>query len=250
MRTDAQRGNWTVQRGNLSGTRSVVTGGSRGIGFRIAEALVKEGVRTVICGRSEGALQEAVERLGGKGSQIQGKVCDVGRPEPVEELIRFSEERLGGLDILINNAAVGVFRSVAEMTPEEWRTLMRTNLDSLFYCCHYALPVMRRSGGGFIINIGSLAGKNAFPQGAAYCASKFGLKAFSEALMQEVRYDDIRVAYVMPGSVNTGFAGNPPAEESWKLSPRDVADVVIDTLRRDPRCLTSRIEMRPAKPPK
>ena len=159
-----------------------------------------------------------------------------------------SEERLGGLDILINNAAVGIFRSVMEMSPQEWRTLMSTNLDSLFYCCHYALPVMRRSGGGFIINIGSLAGKSAFPEGAAYCAAKFGLKAFSEALMQEVRYDDVRVAYVMPGSVNTGFGGNPPAEEPWKLSPRDVADVVIDTLRRDPRCLTSRIEMRPSKP--
>ncbi len=250
MQTNAKRGTWNVERETLSGKRAVVTGGSRGIGFRIAQALVKGGVRTVICGRSAGALQEAAERLGQSGSEILGKVCDVGRSEPVEELIRFSEERLGGLDILINNAAVGIFRSVTEMSSQEWRTLMRTNLDSLFYCCHYALPVMRRSGGGFIINIGSLAGKSAFPEGAAYCASKFGLKAFSEALMQEVRYDDIRVAYVMPGSVNTGFGGNPAAEKSWKLSPRDVADVVIDTLRRDPRCLTSRIEMRPSKPPK
>ena len=238
------------ERGMLSGKRAVVTGGSRGIGFRIAEALVENGVRTVICGRSEDALQQAVKRLGESGGEVLGRVCDVGRPEPVEELIRFSEERLGGLDILINNAAVGIFRSVVEMSPQQWRTLMRTNLDSLFYCCHYALPVLCRSGEGFIVNIGSLAGKNAFPEGAAYCASKFGLKAFSEALMQEVRYDDIRVAYVMPGSVNTGFGGHSEAEGSWKLSPRDVADVVIDTLRRDRRCLTSCIEMRPSKPRK
>ena len=238
------------ERETLWGKRAIVTGGTRGIGFRIAEGFVENGVRTVICGRSEGALQQAVKRLGESGGEVLGRVCDVGRPEPVEELIRFSEERLGGLDILINNAGVGIFRSVMEMSPQEWRTLMRTNLDSLFYCCHYALPVLRRSGEGFIINIGSLAGKNAFPEGAAYCASKFGLKAFSEALMQEVRYDDIRVAYVMPGSVNTGFGGRTPAEESWKLSPRDVADVVIDTLGRDPRCLTSRIEMRPSKPGK
>ena len=154
------------KRGILSRKRAVVTGGTRGIGFRIAEALVKEGVRTVICGRSSGALQEAVERLGHSGSEILGQVCDVGRPEPVEELIRFSEERLGGLDILINNAAVGIFRSVMEMSPQEWRTLMSTNLDSLFYCCHYALPVMRRSGGGFIINIGSLAGKKRLSRGS------------------------------------------------------------------------------------
>jgi len=236
--------------GNLSGRRAVVTGGSRGIGFRIAEALVDRGVRTVICGRSPAALQQAVELLAKSGGEIAGKVCDVGRSGPVKKLMRFAEERLGGLDILINNAAVGIFRSVTEMSPREWRTLMRTNLDSLFYCCHHALPVLRRSGGGFIVNIGSLAGKSAFPEGAAYCASKFGLKGFSEALMQEVRYDDIRVAYIMPGSVNTGFGGHAPAEESWKLSPRDVADVVIDTLSRDPRCLTSCIEMRPSKPRK
>ncbi len=236
--------------GSLSGKRAIVTGASRGIGFRIAGTLVSKGVRTVICARSRDRLRDAAEKLSGTDTEVFWKVCDVGRAEQVEELVRFSDDRLGGLDMLINNAGAGTFRPVSEMTPREWRSVMRTNLDSLFYSCHYALPMLRRSGGGFIVNIGSLAGKNTFPGGAAYCASKFGLKAFSEALMQEVRYDDIRVAYVMPGSVNTGFAGSPPDPESWKLSPQDVADVVIDTLQRDPRCLTSRIEMRPSKPPK
>ena len=238
-----------AKRESLSGKRAIVTGGSRGIGFRIAKSLVSQDVHTVICARSRGPLSEAAGQLSTTGNEVFWKVCDVGRVEQVEELVRFSDEQLGGIDILINNAGAGTFLPVSEMTPEEWRSVMRTNLDSLFFTCHYTLPIMRRGGGGFIVNIGSLAGKNAFPRGAAYCASKFGLKAFSEALMQEVRYDDIRVSYIMPGSVNTEFSGTTPDQESWKLSGQDVADVVIDTLQRDPRCLTSRIEMRPSKPP-
>ena len=129
------------------------------------------------------------------------------------------------------------------------KTTIATNLDGLFFTCHRTVPMMQRDGGGFIINIGSLAGKNTFPNGAAYNASKFGLIGFSEALMQEVRHDDIQVAYVMPGSVDTDF-GRSTQGADWKLSAADVADVVLETLQRDPRCLTSRIEMRPSKPPK
>ena len=119
------------------------------------------------------------------------------------------------------------------------------------YACHAALPHLRRRGGGFIVNISSLAGKNAFAGGAAYCASKSGLNAFSEALMQEVRYDNIRVSYVMPGSVATGFAGNEETRGSdWKSSPDDVAEVVLDLLRHPARSLASRVELRPSKPRK
>jgi NADP-dependent 3-hydroxy acid dehydrogenase YdfG len=165
--------------------------------------------------------------------------------------MEFCSRELGGLDILINNAGVGIFQKVEEMSIEQWETTIRTNLDGVFYCCRYALPMMKEAGAGFIINIASLAGKNAFPTGAAYNASKFGLVGFSEALMQEVRHDDIQVAYVMPGSVDTWFGGKPPeGKESWKLSAQDVADVVLDTLNRHSRCLTSRIEMRPSKPMK
>ena len=144
-----------------------------------------------------------------------------------------------------------VLPPVEEMTPLQWRETIATNLDGVFYGCHYAIPEMKKGGGGFIINISSLAGKNAFPGGAAYNASKFALTGFSEALMQEIRYQDIRVAYVMPGSVDTAFGKNrPQGNQSWKLSPSDVADIVIDTLKRHPRCLTSRIEIRPSKPRK
>ena len=243
----------TIQKkdsGLLSGKRAIVTGASQGIGFCIAKALVSKNVNTVICSRSKKPLSQAAEKLTRSNNQVFWKVCDVGYAAQVEELIRFSAQQMGGIDILINNAGVGIFQPVSEMTPEEWRLVMRTNLDSLFFTCHYTVPIMRRSGGGIIVNIGSLAGKNTFTRGAAYCSSKFGLKAFSEALMQEVRYDDIRVSYVMPGSVNTEFSGTSTEHNSWKLSAEDVAGVVIDILQRDPRCLTSRIEMRPSNPPK
>ncbi len=136
------------------------------------------------------------------------------------------------------------------MTADQWRRTIGTNLDALFYTCHLAIPEMKKAGGGFIINIGSLAGKNAFAGGAAYNASKFGLIGFSEAIMQDVRQDDIQVAYIMPGSVDTDFGGPGGAGGSWKIAPEDVAEVVVQTLKRHPRCLTSRIEMRPSKPPK
>ena len=140
---------------------------------------------------------------------------------------------------------------MAEQTLEEWRAIIDTNLTGVFYCCHAALPHLRRRGGGWIVNISSLAGKNFFTGGAAYCASKAGLNAFSEALMQEVRYDDIRVSYVMPGSVTTAFnAGHASVGADWKLASEDVAQTVIDVISLDRRALASRIEMRPSKPKK
>jgi len=159
--------------------------------------------------------------------------------------------RFGGLDILINNAGVGVFAGVAAMTPEQWSEVIDTNLTGVFNATHAALPHMQRRGGGFIINISSLAGKNPFADGAAYCASKAGLNAFSEALMQEVRYDNIRVSYVLPGSVSTAFSSGDAAKGAdWKIAPDEVADVVLNLLRHDPRSLPSRVELRPSKPRK
>jgi 3-oxoacyl-[acyl-carrier protein] reductase len=134
----------------------------------------------------------------------------------------------------------------------EWSATIETNLSGVFFACHGAIPIMKRGGGGYIINIGSLAGKNAFAGGAAYCASKFGLIGFSEALMQEVRYDHIRVSYVMPGSVNTSFGRGVEQDNAttWKLQPEDVATAVINLLEMDPRALASRVELRPSEPKK
>jgi NAD(P)-dependent dehydrogenase (short-subunit alcohol dehydrogenase family) len=232
----------------LSGQVAVVTGGSRGIGYSIAEAFIAEGVSVVITGRDAAALESAVAKLGPKA---HGARADVRDPAQATAAVDKAVERFGGLDILINNAGVGVFSPVAEMTADQWRQVIETNMGGVFFCCHAALPHLRRRGGGWIINISSLAAKNPFVGGAAYCASKAGLNAFTEALMQEVRYDNIRVSSVMPGSVATGFGGRGAAgHEDWKIAPEDVAELVVDLLVYPARSLPSRIELRPSRPKK
>jgi 3-oxoacyl-[acyl-carrier protein] reductase len=237
---------------SLRGKVAIVTGGSRGIGLAIARALAAEGVRLAITGLSRAHLAAARHALEGAGpGAIETLQADVRQADDVVRAIDAAVARFGGLDILINNAGVGVFKEVAEMAAEEWRQVIDTNLTGVFHACHAAIPHMRRRGGGFIINISSLAGKNPFAGAAAYCASKAGLNAFSEALMQEVRYDGIRVSYVMPGSVATAFSGGDENRGAdWKIAPEEVADVVLGLLRHHPRSLPSRVELRPSKPRK
>jgi NAD(P)-dependent dehydrogenase (short-subunit alcohol dehydrogenase family) len=229
---------------------AIVTGGSRGIGLAIARALLARDMQVVICARNERELAKAGDELGG-GDRVAGVRADVSKAADAERLIRETVQRFGGVDVLVNNAAVGKFSAVGDMSIADWQQVIDTNLSGVFYCCHAALPELRRRGGGYIVNISSLAGKNAFKEGAAYCASKSGLNAFSEALMQEVRYDNIRVSYVMPGSVATSFGdGMMSGGDDWKLSVEDVARVVVDLLTLDSRALASRVELRPSRPRK
>ena len=235
--------------------RAIVTGGSRGIGFAIARAILRGGGRVMITGRDDQRLNEAVLSLGKlvrDASRVAGTVVDVRDRGGIERLVDDTARRFGGIDTLVNNAGVGVFTDVAKMTDDEWADVIDTNLTGVFYCSRAAIPELRKAGGAWIINIASLAGRNYFPRGAAYCASKAGLIAFSEALMQEVRYDDIRVTVIMPGSVATEFSGpsDPDGEDAWKLSSEDVAECVMDLLRHPPRSLPSRVEIRPSKPHK
>jgi 3-oxoacyl-[acyl-carrier protein] reductase len=233
--------------GFLEGKVALVTGGSRGIGRGIAEALAAEGAATVLTARAAEAAERAAREIGGRAL---GFACDVRSQEQVERLFQRVDESAGGLDILVNNAGVGLFAPVAEMSPADWRVVIETNLNGVFYCCHEAVPRMRRRGGGYIINISSLAGKNPFSSGAAYNASKFGLNGFSEALMMEVRYDGIRVSYLMPGSVARDFGRGATGKTGWALRPADVAAVVLDLLRSPAHALYSRVEMRPSQPPR
>jgi NAD(P)-dependent dehydrogenase (short-subunit alcohol dehydrogenase family) len=205
-----------------------------------------------ITGVDEARLSAARRQLQGAGpGSIEALRADVRRYEEVRQAVEATVARFGGIDYLVNNAGVGVFANVADMTVDEWSRIIDTNLTGVFYACHAALPHLRRRGGGSIVNISSLAGKNAFSGGAAYCASKSGLNAFSEALMQEVRYDNIRVSYVMPGSVATGFSGNDEGHGAdWKISAAEVAEVVLNLLRHPARSLPSRVELRPSKPRK
>jgi NAD(P)-dependent dehydrogenase (short-subunit alcohol dehydrogenase family) len=237
----------------LRGKVAVVTGGSRGIGFAIAQALAAEGVQLSIIGVTESHLIDARRALEGSAGNegIDTQHADVRRYEEVKRAIDAAADRFGGLDILVNNAGVGIFTDVANMTPTQWAEVIDTNLTGVFNACNVALPHLRRRGGGFIVNVSSLAGKNPFGGAAAYCASKAGLNAFSEALMQEVRYDDIRVSYILPGSVATAFSsGDASVGADWKIAPADVADVVVNLLRHDSRSLPSRVELRPSKPRK
>jgi NAD(P)-dependent dehydrogenase (short-subunit alcohol dehydrogenase family) len=231
----------------LSGKVAVVTGGNRGIGRGIAEALVREGATVALTARAAAAAEQAAREV---GSGAFGVVCDVRAYESVQRLFREVDKRAGGADILVNNAGIGLFGPVADMDPDDWRSVIETNLNGVFYCCREAIPQMRKRGGGYIFNISSLAGKNPFANGAAYNASKFGLNGFSEALMMEVRYDGIRVSYLMPGSVATEFGRGARDKGDWALRPEDVAEVVLDLLRAPARALYSRVELRPSRPPR
>jgi NAD(P)-dependent dehydrogenase (short-subunit alcohol dehydrogenase family) len=237
----------------LAGKVAVVTGASRGIGFSVAQALLAEGAKVFICGRDPKALQAALEKLRSAApANVDGSAADVRNCEDCRKLVRMAAERFGGLDILVNNAGVGIFKPVDQLTVEDWDTTIQTNLSGVFYCCREAIPLMRKRGGGYIFNISSLAGVNPMPTGSAYNASKFGLNGFSEAMMQDVRYDGIRVSYLMPGSVDTDFAAAPGAKAraGWKLTAEDVAKAVIDLYKFPTTALASRIEMRPSQPPR
>jgi NAD(P)-dependent dehydrogenase (short-subunit alcohol dehydrogenase family) len=237
---------------NYQGKTAIVTGGTRGIGRAIAEGLLREGLNVCVGARSIEEIEQTVRELEPLGvGSVTGAVCDVRVYEECEALVAHAVEEFGGVDVLINNAGIGLFKTVEEMSPEEFRAVLETNLFGVFHCCHAAIPELKKRGGGYIINISSLAGANPHPRMAAYNASKFGLNGFSEALMQEIRHDRIKVSYIMPGSVNTEFGGDAMSEEkSWQLQPEDVARVVADLLRHDERSLPSRVEIRPSRPPK
>lgn len=232
----------------LDGKVAIVTGSTRGIGRAVAEALWRAGAAVVVSGRSAAAAEQLAAQW---GTRALGVACDVRENPECERLVERTVREFGGLDILVNNAGIGVFAPVTELTPGQWRDVIGTNLDSLFFCCHAALPALRARGDAWIINMGSLAGKNAFPGGAAYNASKFGLIGFSEALMQEVRHDGVRVSYIMPGSVATDFAHPAGAgDDDWKVRAEDIAQLVLDLLATPARTLPSRIEVRPSRPPR
>jgi 3-oxoacyl-[acyl-carrier protein] reductase len=231
---------------------AVVTGGTRGIGLSIAEGLLAEGASVFICGRDPGRLKTALETLSSEAAgRADGMVADVRRYEDCRRLIQAAASRFKRLDILVNNAGIGIFKPADQLTAEEWDSTIETNLSAVFYCSREAIPFLRRQGGGYIFNISSLAGMNAFPEGTAYNASKFGLNGFSEALMQELRYDGIRVSAILPGSVATEFrAATAGGDSSWKLTGEDVARAVIDLYLYPRRALASRVELRPAQPPR
>jgi 3-oxoacyl-[acyl-carrier protein] reductase len=241
----------------LAGQNCLVTGGTRGIGRAIARMLVLEGAQVAICGRRQEAVDHAVaELIQETGGKVEGKAADVRDSDQLGALFRFIDARFGGLDVLVNNAGVGIFRPVSELSIHEWKSTIETNLYGVFYGTREALLRFETRGRGYIVNISSLAGANAFAGGAAYNASKFALTGFSEAAMQDLRSKNVRVSYIMPGSVATEFGGHKagPDQEGdtgadWKIWPEDVAEIVKMLLLMPARTLVSRVEVRPSKPP-
>ena len=177
--------------------------------------------------------------------KVKGKAADVKDYEQVCALFEFVDREFGGLDFLVNNAGVGKFAKVSDISVEDWHATLDTNLTGVFYSSREALFRFRTGGGGYIVNISSLAGKSGFAGGSAYNASRFGINGFAEALMQEVRSLGVRVSTVMPGSVATGFGGGQESGQDWKIWPEDVAQIVKMLLTMPERTLVSAVEVRP-----
>ncbi|MEA2603998.1 MAG: hypothetical protein QOF89_4990 [Acidobacteriota bacterium] len=230
----------------------IVTGGSRGIGRGVVEALLREGWRVSFCSRSPHSVEEARSELAAShGDAVTGSAVDVRSQEAVDAFVREVLDREGRIDVLVNNAGLGTFGAVDELTGEQWREVIETNLSGAFYFLHAVAPAMKRQGAGWIFNIASLAGKNPFAGGAAYNASKFGLIGLSEAAMLDLRPHGVRVAALLPGSVDTGFSHRRDRNDrSWMLRPEDIAAMILHLLSYPEHALPSLVEMRPAKPPK
>jgi NAD(P)-dependent dehydrogenase (short-subunit alcohol dehydrogenase family) len=229
---------------------ALVTGAGRGIGRSIALALAREGARVTAVARSAGELDSLVgeiEAVGGRGVAFAGDLRD---PSACSGAVTAAVDCFGGLQILVNNAGVGVFANVADTTDEEWDTVLGTNLSAVFRLTRAALPHLVHRG-GHVLMISSLAGQNPITGLAAYCASKAALDHFAACLMLEVRQKGVKVTTIAPGSVDTGFGGAPrPPDTSWMLTPEDVAQTAIDLLRMRDGAHSSRVEMRPARPQK
>lgn len=242
---------------SLPNCTALVTGGTRGIGLAIARSLLESGADVTICGRTQRSVDTALAELRknaapGWGS-IDGVPTDVSHWDEVAALIAKISAKWSKLDILVCNAGLGVFKPVAELTPEDWHKVIDLNLSGVFYCCHAALPLLKKAAAGYVFNISSLAGKNPFAGGAAYNASKFGLNGFTEAMMLDHRHEGIRFTSIMPGSVNTDFGSNSGRESkpgNWKIQPEDIADVILSLLALPARTLVSSLEIRPSKPPR
>lgn len=234
---------------SIENKTALITGGSHGIGYGVAESLLRENVKVAITSRSQQAADAAAAELRkmGKGEVI-GIASDVRDMLSQQKAVDAVVERWGKLDALIANAGLGHFGSIEELTPEQWNETIDTNLTGVFYSIKASIPALKKSR-GYIITMASLAGTNFFAGGSAYNASKFGLVGFTQAVMLDLRNYGIKVSTIMPGSVATEFSGSGKID-SWKIQPEDIGELVVDLLKMHPRTLPSKIEVRPTIPAK
>jgi 3-oxoacyl-[acyl-carrier protein] reductase len=235
----------------LDNKTALITGGSKGIGYGIAEALVKMNMKVAITSRTQASADEAVKKLNQlKGNEVIGIAADVRSAETQQQAVDIVLRKWGKLDVLIANAGLGYFGSIETLTNEQWKETIDTNLTGAFYSIKASIPALKETR-GYIITIASLAGTNFFAGGTAYNASKFGLVGFTQAVMLDLRNYGIKVTTIMPGSVATDFGGDPDDKnDSWKIQPEDIGQIVIDLLKMPSRTLPSKIEVRPSIPRK
>jgi 3-oxoacyl-[acyl-carrier protein] reductase len=234
----------------LSGQVAVVTGAGRGIGAAIARRMATLGANVVLCGRSMKPLQATASQITAIGGRAKVTQCDVTNLDSVQAIAGLVEQTFGRTDILVNNAGVGAFAApLHELTPEEWEKVLNTNLRGVYYCIRSFAPIMIRAKTGHIVNISSLAGKNALPNGAAYAASKWGLNGLSYSVAEELRPHNIRVAVVCPGSVDTELSPHAGKDPNKMLRPDDVAHVVAMLVTQAPQSFASEILLRPTQKP-
>lgn len=244
--------NKTIDMNDLGKKSALITGGTKGIGYGIAEALLKEGVNVAITGRNLETAEEAAKMLNAHGNdraQAIGLQADVRSFERQKKAVETAIKEFGGLDVVIANAGLGHFGSVEDLSIEQWQETIDTNLTGPFFTLKAGLEQLKKNK-GYYISISSLAGTNFFKGGSAYNASKFGLTGFSQAAMLDLRDYGIKISTIMPGSVSTHFNGNEPDEkDAWKIQKEDIGKLVVDLLKMNPRTLPSKIEVRPTTPP-
>jgi len=239
-----------IEAGPLRGQIAVVTGAGRGIGAAIAKKLATMGASVVLCGRSRQPLESTAKEISREGGGCEVVPCDVTDLSAVENLTKHVDSTYGRIDILVNNAGIGGFGGpLHDMPPASWEQVLNTNLRGVYYCIHSFAPAMIRARSGHIINISSLAGKNALPNGAAYAASKWGLNGLSYSVAEELRAYNIRVAVVCPGSVDTELSPHAGKDARKMLKAEDVAHVVAMLVTQAPESFASEVLLRPTLKP-
>ena len=225
-----------------------ITGGTKGIGYGIAESCLKEGMRVAITGRNKASAEAAADKLGDSENVI-GLESDVRNFDSQKAAVQATLDKWGQIDAVIANAGIGHFASIEDLTPAQWKETMDVNLTGVFYTTKATMDALKKSK-GYLITIASLAGTNFFAKGSAYNASKFGLVGFSQAVMLDVRQHGVKVTTIMPGSVSTYFNNRVPTDaEAWKIQPEDIGKLTVDLLTMPARSLPSKVEIRPSMPP-
>ncbi len=228
---------------------ALITGASRGIGLAIARSLAGLGAKVALCARDPKRLEAAAAGLKQTGASVVAIPADIRRANEIESLVRETEQSLGPIEILVNNAGIGYFAPFQEASEANWDSVLDTNLKAVFLLSKAVAPGMMQRRGGHIINIGSLSGKSAFAGGAIYCASKWGLLGLTQCMAEDLRSYGVRVSAVLPGSVATDFSPHTGKDASKMLQPEDVAHAVESIVTQAPQSFISEVLIRPTQKP-